>query len=208
MAKIISTSTQDFKEAAKYAKESSKISAFLDNHFFTIGEAIVAGLSGVTAFQFAPMAVKAIGEQGLNYKKLVLGGGAAAVTGITAFLAYSIGKEIYKQINDSDLIKNFLTEMKRPKIGGAALETIESAASYLIKDKDRLEHLIKSFKGKEAYEQKDAVDIQKIIDKLIDVQKIIPPAGIFMDENSKAIGELRSFQKKNESLTQDSGLSL
>lgn len=62
MAKIISTSTQDFKEAAKYAKESSKISAFLDNHFFTIGEAIVAGLSGVTAFQFAPMAVKAIGE--------------------------------------------------------------------------------------------------------------------------------------------------
>lgn len=48
MAKIISTSTQDFKEAAKYAKESSKISAFLDNHFFTIGEAIVAGLSGVT----------------------------------------------------------------------------------------------------------------------------------------------------------------
>ena len=98
--------------------------------------------------------------------------------------------------------------MKRPKIGGAALETIESAASYLIKDKDRLEHLIKSFKGKEAYEQKDAADIQKIIDKLIDVQKIIPPAGIFMDENSKAIGELRSFQKKNESLAQDSGLSL
>jgi len=86
MAKIISTSTQSFKEAAKYAKESSKISAFLDNHFFTIGEAIVAGLSGVTAFQFAPMAVKAIGEQGLNYKTLVLGGGAAAVTGITAFL--------------------------------------------------------------------------------------------------------------------------
>ena len=41
MAKIISTSTQDFKEVAKYAKESSKISAFLDNHFFTIGEAIV-----------------------------------------------------------------------------------------------------------------------------------------------------------------------
>ena len=61
---------------------------------------------------------------------------------------------------------------------------------------------------KKAYEQKDAADIQKIIDKLIDVQKIIPPAGIFMDENSKAIGELRSFQKKNESLTQDSGLSL
>lgn len=121
MAKIILTSTQSFKEAAKYAKESSKISAFLDNHFFTIGEAIVAGLSGVTAFQFAPMAVKAIGEH---------------------------------------------------------------------------------------YEQKDAADIQKIIDKLIDVQKIIPPAGIFMDENNKAIGELRSFQKKNESLAQDSGLSL
>ena len=140
MAKIISTSTQDFKEAAKYAKE--------------------------------------------------------------------LGKEIYKQINDSDLVKNFLTEMKRPKIGGAALETIESAATYLIKDKDRLEHLIKSFKGKEAYEQKDAADIQKIIDKLIDVQKIIPPAGIFMDENNKAIGELKSFQKKNESLAQDSGLSL